>query len=318
MSGGYGAELVRHRDLGGVDVGDRDVHDPAVVVGHVDAAPVGEPRDDQARDALERRLVVERGGEQLARLGEEALAQLGVLGVGDVLDDVDRQAAAGRVLGQGRLGQQPERLSGVAPDAAGEQRRRGLALEQAAAGKVVDVHRRAVVLGDREARGELAGRAREHLLDALAPEQLRRGLVRVDRLAALVVDGDGLGERAEDPVEARLRGGEVARERLVAVGQVRRLLSRPRGDHREERDQCVEDDPVDRLPGARRVVPEQAADADRERDDGRDRGLALVADDGEREWHEQRGARDDDPGPRDRDVGDRDRELNDERDRETG
>jgi threonine dehydrogenase-like Zn-dependent dehydrogenase len=302
---------VRHLDLRRVDVRHCYVDHVAVVVEHVDAAPVGQARHDHARDALQRGLVVEGRSEQLPGLGEEALAQLGVLGDGDVLDDVDGQPGAVRLLRQRRLGEQPVRLAGVLPDAAREQLLRLLALHQPPAGQVLDGHRTAVLVQHREVLGELAWLRRQHLVDVLAAEQLRRRGVRVDGLAALVVDGDRLAERAEDAVEPCLRGVEVDGER-------RGLLARASGDHGEQRDEPVEDDAVDRRTGPRRVVPEQAADADRERHGGGDRGLALGADHREDERHEQGRARDDEPGSLDRDVQHGDRDLQRERDPEAG
>ena len=150
------AQILGHRDLGRVGVGERDLLDAALAVRQVDGAPVRQPRHGELRDALQRLLVVERGGEQLPGLGEEALAQLGLLGVRDVLDDVDREVAP-LILEQRRLGQQPVGAPGLAVDAAREQRGRGLAGHEAAAGEVLDLDRRAVLLGDREAGRELAG-----------------------------------------------------------------------------------------------------------------------------------------------------------------
>ena len=60
----------------------------------VDRAPVGQAGHDQLRDAPQRLLVVQRGGERHAGLGEEALAQLGLLGLGHVLDHADRHQLA--------------------------------------------------------------------------------------------------------------------------------------------------------------------------------------------------------------------------------
>ena len=52
-------------------MGNRETHDLAVLAGHVDRAPVGEPGHRELGQLPERSVVVERGGEQLARLGEE-------------------------------------------------------------------------------------------------------------------------------------------------------------------------------------------------------------------------------------------------------
>ena len=149
------AQVLGHRDLRRVDVRQRDLLDAALLVGHVDRAPVRQPRHRELRDPLERLLVVEARREQLAGLGQEALALLGLLGVRDVLDDVHGEVAA-LVFEQRRLGQQPVAAPGLAVDAAREQLRRGLAGDQPAARQVLDLDRRPVLLGDHEARGELA------------------------------------------------------------------------------------------------------------------------------------------------------------------
>ena len=99
------AAIEAGRDLLRVGVVQRHRHDAAAPVEQVDRAPVGELRDGQPRDVAQGLLVVERRGEQVARLGEEALAALGVLGLGDVLDDVHGEPLL--VVEQGRLREQP-------------------------------------------------------------------------------------------------------------------------------------------------------------------------------------------------------------------
>jgi hypothetical protein len=96
-------ELAPQAPLVGVRVVECDALEPALLVDEVDRAPVGEGGDEQPGDVLEGLRVVERGGQQLAGFGEELLAPLGVLGTGDVLDDIDREL--GLVVEQGRLGQ---------------------------------------------------------------------------------------------------------------------------------------------------------------------------------------------------------------------
>ena len=76
--------------------------------------------------------------------------------------------------------------------------------------------------------GELAGLGGEDLLDALGAEQLRGGLVRVDDLAAHVVDGDRLGQRGEDPLEALARVAQLVDE--LGVGQAARRALAERGE----------------------------------------------------------------------------------------
>ncbi len=65
------ARAARPLFLGRVLVHDRDALNRAVLADDVHGTPVGELRDDQLRDVLERRLVVERGREQRAHLREE-------------------------------------------------------------------------------------------------------------------------------------------------------------------------------------------------------------------------------------------------------
>ena len=77
-SGGKRSRKARAARPGGRE---GDVRDPAVLVRQVDGAPVGEPRDGELGHALERLAVIEARGEQLAGLGEEALAQLGLFGL---------------------------------------------------------------------------------------------------------------------------------------------------------------------------------------------------------------------------------------------
>ena len=51
----------------------RDRHLPqlAVLVGDIDDAKIGQPRNDEAREILKRLLVIERAGEDVARFGEK-------------------------------------------------------------------------------------------------------------------------------------------------------------------------------------------------------------------------------------------------------
>ena len=214
------------------------------------------------------------------------------------------------------LGQQPHRLARVAPHAAGQQRGLVLAGHEPAARQVLEPHRRAVLARDVEALRQLAGLGGQHVIDVLGAQQGDRGVVDVDRLAALVVHGDGLAERSEDAVEPRLRAAQLDRQVLVRVGQRGRTLACARGHHRERREGGVEADPVDRLAGARGVVPPGAADGDGDRHHAGDRDLPLLADDGEHERHEQHAAGDGERRAGDDDVEHRERRLDGERDRE--
>src|SRR4051812_5850578 len=128
-----------------------------------------------------------------------AVEPLGRLGLGDVLDDVDRQRAG--VLEPRRLGQQPVLAAGLAMDAARQQLRRLLARQQPLARQVGLSHRRPVFARDDEARGQLARLGGIQLLDRLRAQQRRGRGIGIHELAALVVDGDGLGQRGEDVLE---------------------------------------------------------------------------------------------------------------------
>jgi len=210
------AQVRGHGDLLGVGVRERDLLDRAVGVRQVDGAPVRQPRDGEPGDALQRLLVVEARSEELSGAGEEALALLGLLGLRDVLDDVDRVHAA-LVLEQRGLREQPVRLAGRLVDAPGEQLRGRLASDEPAAREVVRADRVAVLLGDHEVGRELAGAGGGDLVGRVAAEQPDRRGVGVDRPALVVVDRDGLGEAVEDAVEAGLRGAQVGDE--AGVGE---------------------------------------------------------------------------------------------------
>ena len=71
----------------------RDDHLPQrpVLVERIDDAVVRDARYEQPGQIRERRLVVERRGEQRARLGEEVEPRLGVALFGDVAEDVDHE-----------------------------------------------------------------------------------------------------------------------------------------------------------------------------------------------------------------------------------
>ena len=167
-------ELLRQRDLRRVDVLDRHaLRLERAVAGEVDAAPVGHAGDGQLGDRGQRRLVVERAGEQAARLGEEALRLLDLLELGDVLDHVDREPHGAVGLAH-RLGldARPARLVPAALAELHEHRLGLLAHQRLAAGQR---HRRAAArpsgvsssqrrhdLGQRRAQQRLGGGEAEH------------------------------------------------------------------------------------------------------------------------------------------------------------
>ena len=107
----------------------------------------------------------------------------------------------------------------------------GSPAHEPAARQVLDLDRRPVLLGDHEAGGELARTGGGDLVGRVAAEQPRGGRVGVDRLALVVVDGDGLGERAEDAVEPRAGGAQVGDQ--PGVGEHERDAA---GEDLEERE----------------------------------------------------------------------------------
>ena len=130
------AELERLLADIGIDVSQRLPLEQAAVGQHLDGAPVRQLRDGEVRD-LDKQLVgVERGGEYLAAPREEALALLGALVGGDVLDDVDRHRhVAVGVADRGGLDRGPALLAGL-PDAEADDRLGAvLSRERSPAGK---------------------------------------------------------------------------------------------------------------------------------------------------------------------------------------
>ena len=199
------AQRARQLDPRRVGVRQRDLPQRAAVVGQLDRAPVGHPRDRERRDPLQRLLVGERRRERLAGLGQELLAQRGLALLGDVLDHVHREDLALLVLQRRRLRQQPAQLAGGAVDAPRQQRLGELAADHARAREVGLVERPAVRVADLEAPGQLARLRGEDRVHARQAEQPRGRLVGVLDAPVRVVDGDRLRERAEDAVEPPLR-----------------------------------------------------------------------------------------------------------------
>ena len=74
-------ELCDETDLVRIDVRDRDPLQPGTVDGDVHDAPVGQVGNGEPRDRAQRRLIVERGRQQRARLGEEGQAAVRELGL---------------------------------------------------------------------------------------------------------------------------------------------------------------------------------------------------------------------------------------------
>ena len=117
-------EFFRQRDLARVGVMNGHAFDLPALAQYVDGAPVGDLRDGQARDLLQRLGVIHRGGEHAAGLGHEAFRQLCALDLGDVLEDVDGVVDARRLRVGDRRGadDQPALLSRRAHDVLHQQR----------------------------------------------------------------------------------------------------------------------------------------------------------------------------------------------------
>jgi hypothetical protein len=81
-------------DLRLVAVHHRDGTNRPVVVNHIDDAPIGNERDAQTRDRLQRRFIIERSGEHGARFDEKALRFLASLALRDVARDAGKIAPA--------------------------------------------------------------------------------------------------------------------------------------------------------------------------------------------------------------------------------
>ncbi len=73
---GQTVQLLSPAELRLVDMGDGQDPDLAVVLEHVDGAPVGEVRDGEPRDAVERRLgrLAERRGDDIVLAPREAMS----------------------------------------------------------------------------------------------------------------------------------------------------------------------------------------------------------------------------------------------------
>ena len=119
---------------------------------HVDRHPVGHLGHRQRRDLPEHVGRLERGAQQRAAVGQEALRALGALVGRDVLDHVDRHRHEA-VLVEDRRGLhgRPALLAGGAQAEAHDRLGAGLAGERAAAGQLLGGHRVAGLVEDLEA-----------------------------------------------------------------------------------------------------------------------------------------------------------------------
>jgi hypothetical protein len=231
-------------------VRDGDLVEPAAGVDDVDRAPVGQARHGEARDALQRLLVIQRRRERLAGLREEALAQLGLLGLGDVFDHADRQQLAARRAQRRGLDEPPALLAGLAVHDARQQRLGRQPVDDLPARDVLGLQRPAVLVRGVPRRGDAAKWLRQQILRAGVAEQVGGRLVGVADAPRSVRHRDRLGEVGEHAVELLARGAELADELELRAAQPRappcqRAAGRERaGDERDHRAHA--NPPVDR------------------------------------------------------------------------
>ena len=176
--------------------------DGAVRLEHVDGAPVGKAWDCEPCDTLKSRRIVQRRGEHLTRLCEEAEALLGALPVGDVVEDVDGELNLAVRADNGRgAHDRPVLLSGrddPPPDCLG---RRILTPQRRPPGELGSGHGSTVLAEELEAVHDSGRRAREELVHTREPEQARRCVVREDEVAGAVLNRDSVGDPAEDHLQ---------------------------------------------------------------------------------------------------------------------
>ena len=104
--------------LGGVGVFGLDPPDRAVRRGQEDGAPVGEARHGEGGQAVEGGLVVERGGQDLASLGQEPDGRLGPFLLGHVREQPERaDDFSGGVAHRAGAGQHQQLAAAGAPEA---------------------------------------------------------------------------------------------------------------------------------------------------------------------------------------------------------
>ena len=197
-----------------VRVGRRVARDRAVLLEHVDHTPVAEPRHRDARELLERPLVVECAVEHRAHLGDELRLLLGGLGAtpGVPLLDEERRALALDLLAGGDVAHEPreERMVAARLDGGDRQLDRELASVGAARGQLEPLSQepRLGALDDAPQRvsvgvaKSLGDDQRGHLLpqDVLAPvaEEALGGGVELHDVAVSVDRDDGVEGGLED------------------------------------------------------------------------------------------------------------------------
>ena len=172
---------------------------PLVLADRVDDAVVGDPRDEQVSEIGKRRLVVERGGEERARLGQEADPSLGTPLLGDVVEDGDHEVHLARFVQQGCRANHRPAFVAARKDAIakGGLLRRALR-EGEPVRELVDRHRCAVLTDDLEPLQQLRAREAEQLLARLQAAQARGGVVRIDESSVRGLGGDPVADNAQD------------------------------------------------------------------------------------------------------------------------
>jgi hypothetical protein len=200
----------------------------AVLLAKVHAAPVAHPRHGEPRDVGERVVVVERGRQDSARLGEEPLRLRRFALLGDVLHDVDREdrLAVGVEDGQGLDAHPAAGLGAALRPELGERRlRRGVAGERLVARQLLDGEWVPLGVRELEAGDDLGERRGKQLLERVEPERVDRRLVGEHEVVRPALRGDGVGHSVEDRLELVARAPEVGLDRaqlLVEARVVRR------------------------------------------------------------------------------------------------
>ena len=202
-----------------VAVGDHYLPQGGVLVERIDDAVVGDPRDEQPRQIGQGRLVVQRRGEQRARLGEKVEPSFGVALLGDVSEDVDHEldAAVGR-QDRRRTDDRPALVT-ARKQAVAEHGLLGRAADESApVGQFVGLKRPAVFAENLEAFDELRSGEGEHLLSRLETAQPSSGVIRVHHPAVRALRRDPVPDVAEDRGELDRGGDDLARAHAVDRG----------------------------------------------------------------------------------------------------
>ena len=195
-----------------VPVRDHDLAQvPVALVDCVDDQVVGDARHQQPREVRERRLVVERGGEERAHLAEEVEALAREAFLGHVVEDVDHELDLALVADDRRRPDDRPARRAARQDAIAEDCLVRLPVRhRLAARQFVARQRRPVLAHDREPLEQGRPGQPHELLARLEPAQASRGVVRVDERAVWPLDRDPVADVGED------RGELVRRERVHA------------------------------------------------------------------------------------------------------